>query len=231
MGKVVTILGMGPSAMERRWDIRRYCQGEIWTLNNAYHQFGHLLERGPGEPAPVVSRWFELHSWDYLKTWQAGVPDHFAKLDSLGIPVYVSEPLPVIRNQVRVDWVKVFSHFQSQQGGIATNYFLGSPSLMLALALYEHDLGDKLDGVMSWGIDTSDPTHKQQRQSWAYWCGQVHARHLPLGGTMGEFFTEPDLDAGLAGLRERIGNAIEKAARAAAPATAPEPNQQPAPQP
>ena len=47
----ITILGMGPSASERRWDILRYCEGtEIWTLNNAYQKFGHITGR--------VARWF-----------------------------------------------------------------------------------------------------------------------------------------------------------------------------
>jgi hypothetical protein len=206
---------MGPSAVERRWDILRYCDGsEIWTLNNAYHTFGHVL--------PCVSRWFELHSWEYLKTWPSGSPDHFKSLDALNIPVYVSEPLPVIRRQVLVDWVKVFSHFvgarPSGMGdrpvaptGFAMNYFLGSPSLMLALALYEHDIGlAPLERVQSWGIDTSDPQHKQQRQSWAYWISQCHARGIENGGTATDFMTEAESDGGLTGLRERIGDEIER---------------------
>lgn len=195
----ITILGMGPSSKERRWDIMRYCDGaEIWTLNNAYGVFEHIL--------PNVSRWFELHSWQYLKRWESGVDDHFRKLNSIGVPVYVSEPLPVVRNQILVDWVKIFRSLQKT----AANYFLGSPSLMMAMALYEHDQGKTVKEIRSWGIDTSDPTHKQQRQSWAYWCAQAHCRGIELGGTAADFMAEPEIDEGLRGLREAIGDMLKK---------------------
>jgi hypothetical protein len=190
---------MGPSSTERRWDILRYCDGaEIWTLNNAYQKFGHITGN--------VSRWFELHSWKYLKAWDSGVQDHFAKLDTLNVPVYVSEPLPLIRNQILVPWVDVFLRLHRT----AANYFLGSPSLMMALALYEHDCGATVKEIRSYGIDTSDPQHKQQRQSWSYWCSQAQARGIELGGTAADYMTEPDMDAGLAGLREKIGDEIKK---------------------
>lgn len=200
MGKKITILGMGPTAIERRIDMLKYCEGtEIWTLNNAYKPFEHIVGS--------VARWFEMHTWDYLKTWQAGVPDHFKALDSIGCPVYVTETLPVIRNQIRVDMVAMFKHFID---GTGCNYFLGSPSLMLAVALYEHDMGNKLEGVQSWGIDTSDPTHAQQRQSWAYWVSQIHARGIKTGGTMCSFMLEHEKDDGLRGMREHIGDEVEK---------------------
>ena len=191
---------MGPSAIERRWDIMRYCKDtEIWTLNNAYHTYAHIM--------PDISRWFELHNWEYLREWKSGVPDHFVQLDALGAKVYTSEPLPKIRNQYVIPWVEVFTHFV--KGG-ASNYFLGSPSLMLVLALYEHDKGKTIEYIQSWGIDTSDQRHAQQRQSWAYWCAQAHTRGIRLGGTMTEFMREPETDDGLRGLREAIGNRIKE---------------------
>ena len=201
-GRKITILGMGPSSIERRLDILRYCEGtEIWTLNNAYLTFGHIQDK--------VTRWFELHSFDYLRTWDAGVQDHFRHLDKIGCEVITSEQLPVIRNQVVVNWMDVFTHF-AFAGGQASNYFLGSPSLMLAWALWEHDHGKPVSMIQSFGIDTSDPTHKQQRQSWAYWCAHAHARKIVLSGTMVDFFSEPEIDKGLQGLRERIGDELMK---------------------
>ena len=213
-GRRITILGGGPSSAERRLDILRYCEGtEIWTLNNMYRGFDHIARQ--------CSRWFELHSWQYLKTWDAGVPDHFVHLASLGVPVYTSEHLPAIMDQHQIDWVRVFTDLCGMDSGTETdpltakNYFLGSPSLMLALALWEHDRGDTIEYIQSYGIDTSDPQHKQQRQSWAFWCGQTMARGIKTGGTMCDFMAEPEMDGGLAGLREKIGDSMESKMQAA----------------
>lgn len=194
MGRTITILGMGPTAHERKIDIARYCEGEIWSLNNAYVFF----------EGQRFDRFFELHKYDYLKTWNPGHSlCHFDQLNKLGCPIYVTEPLPKIRNQIDYNPVDVFSHHQC-------NYFLGSPSMMLALALYEHDKGDKLDEIRVWGIDTSDPSHAQQRHSWAYWIGQAISRGITLTGTACDFMTEHENDDGLRGLREAIGDRISE---------------------
>jgi len=207
-GRRITILGGGPSSAERRWNILEYCTDtEIWSLNNMYRAFGHIAEK--------CSRWFELHAWKYLKTWDAGVPDHFEHLAKLGVTVYTTERLPAIKNQVQIDLVRVFTDLCGTDHGtdtdaiMAQNYFLGSPSLILATALWEHDNGDTIEYIQSYGIDTSDERHKQQRQSWAFWCGQAMARGIKLGGTMCDFMLEPEMDAGLQGLRETIGDAME----------------------
>jgi hypothetical protein len=85
---------------------------------------------------------------------------------------------------------------------------------MLALALYEHDTGATGAQVDSWGMDTSDPQHAQQRASWAYWMAQTHARGIETGGTSTAFAAERERDGGLVGLRERIGDAIAKTQQA-----------------
>ena len=150
-GKAITILGMGPSAAERRIDIEKYCDGtEIWGLNNGYLTYPHLHGKW--------KRFFELHKYEYLRKWDAGVQCHFSELERLGCEVWRTQSLPIVQNQVDFDIVKYCRHF-------TTNYFLGSPSLMVMVALYEHDMGDKLSEIRSWGIDTSDPSHSQQRQS------------------------------------------------------------------
>jgi hypothetical protein len=134
------------------------------------------------------------------------------KLAAGGVPVYVTQTMPYVNNQVRVDWIKVFTHLiGSPTGGdrYGANYFLGSPSLMLALALYEHDTGEqKIQSIQSFGIDTLDSQHSQQRHAWAYWCGQAHARGIELGGTMLDYMSEPEKDIGLVNLREFIGDQI-----------------------
>jgi hypothetical protein len=105
----------------------------------------------------------------------------------------------------------VFAHHVARG---ASNYFLGSPSLMLALALYEHDSGQPIRQIDSWGIDTSDPQHGQQRQSWSYWLAQAHARGIETGGTSCGYMAEPERDAGLAGLREQVGDYLQDAVQA-----------------
>ena len=196
-GRKITILGMGPTANERRIDILKYCAGtEIWGLNNGYLTYPHL--RGHW------ARFFELHAWNYLdKVWKDKPATYFHDLDALDCPVYVGQPIPVVRKQVTYDFVKVFRHF-------GCNYFLGSPSLMLALAIYEHDHGQPVSEIRSWGIDTSDPQHGQQRASWSWWVSKADERGIDFTGTALAFMAEYEKDDGLRGLREKIGDAIQK---------------------
>lgn len=191
MGRTITILGMGPSSNERRHDIESYCTGEVWGLNNGYLTFPQL--RGKW------GRFFELHSWAYLQQWKSGARCHYSELEQLGCPVYVGQPLPVVTTQNVYPFVDVCTHFDC-------NYFLGSPSLMLMLALYEHDRGETIEEIRSWGIDTSDPTHAQQRTSWAFWLSKAHERGIVTSGTAKHFFEEEEVDAGLKGLCEMIGD-------------------------
>jgi len=199
MARRITILGGGQSACERRWDMLRYVENtELWSLNNMFGKFSHIAAR--------FDRWFELHSWPYLRKWaeeHAGHPDYFGALASLRCSVYCTQPLPFIprHKQVVVDWVAVCDHLDS-------NYFLGSPSMMLMLALFEHDHGQKVERIQSYGIDTNDPQHGQQRQSWSYWIRACVERGIEIGGTMSDFMREPERDKGLEGLRESIGDAV-----------------------
>jgi len=196
-GRKITILGMGPTAVERRIDIAKYCEGtEIWGLNNGYVTYPHLHGQW--------ARWFELHSYRYIEHhWKSNPPNYFADLDNLGCPVWVGQPLPLIQRQERYDFLAVCQHFH-------TNYFLGSPSLMLMLAIYEHDHGQPVQEIRSWGIDTSDPQHGQQRASWAWWMRSAHDRGIGLQGTSTAFMAEYEQDDGLRGLRERIGNQMKR---------------------
>lgn len=218
MARRITILGMGPSATERCHDIDKYvADTEVWGMNNGYLRFPEFTR------ARGFSRWYELHSWQYLRTWDAGKVDggqvdHFETLSDLGVPVYTGQKLPLIMDQVHLDFRTVFRHhFEQAFRGVDSDqintYFLGSPSIMLAHALYEHDQAetdeDRIEYIQSWGIDTSDPTHGQQRTSWAFWVSQALSRGIRLGGTMCEFMHEHELDKGLNGLRERITDEID----------------------
>lgn len=208
MGRRITILGMGPSANERRWDIERYTDGtEVWGLNNGYLHYPQLRD------GHKFARFFELHSWRYLSTWTPGhVPDgrnidHWHALNALGCPVYTMQPLPLVERQVRYP--------RAEALGISPRvYFLGSPSLMLALALYEHRQGQTIEYIQSYGIDTSDPDHGQQRQSWAWWTSKIDSAGIPMGGTMLDYQDEFEKDEGLRNLRELVQSELD-AARAA----------------
>jgi hypothetical protein len=181
---------MGPTANERRHDIERYCEGtEIWSLNNAYLTFPKLTA------AKKFARFFELHSWQYLQTWEAGKNadgskvDHWARLESLGCPVYVGQDMPFVKNQKLVDWLAFGKYWNGKLFGRArmetdtgsqsiAAYFMGSPSTILALALMEHDKGDTIEFIQSWGIDTGDPQHLCQRAAWSVWISQALSRGI-----------------------------------------------------
>ena len=204
MARRITILGMGPSANERRWDIARYCDGtEIWGLNNGFMSFPLLRDER------AFDRWYELHAWNYLRTYEAAtLPgglkiDYWAEINQLGCTVYAGQPLPLVANQTAFPWDDVFRHF-----GLPV-YFLGSPSIMLAHALWEHDQGQTIEYIQSWGIDTSDPAHGQQRASWAFWIARAIERGIKLGGTSCDFMKEHERDDGLRGLREIVAGKIE----------------------
>lgn len=79
---------------------------------------------------------------------------------------------------------------------------------MLALAIYEHDKGDKVDEIRVFGVDTSDPSHMQQRQSWTFWLSKATERGIEITGTGANCLCEEEKDEGLKGLREEIGHAI-----------------------
>ena len=211
---------MGPSAYERRHDIAAYCRDtEIWSLNNAYLTFPTLRRD------KAFTRFFEMHSWHYLQTWKAGEGvDHWAHLKDIGCPVFVGNPLPAIEDAIQIDWDGFARHWKDtlycnlemvtdlSTVGMAV-YFRGSPSLMLALALWEHDQGGTIDYIQSWGIDTSDPQHQCQRPSWSFWIGQALARGIKIGGTMANFMLAPEDDKGLDGLSQLLTDKAAKPAQ------------------
>lgn len=200
MSRVITILGMGMTALRKADAIEAFTDGtEVWSLNNAYLMFPAL--RGK------FARFFEIHQWQYLRGWNPGTHegqpvDHFAMLDQQGCPVYCAGRLPLVENQVIYPFKEVLEHF----GPSAE--FKGSPSWMIALALYEHDNGQKVDELRSYGIDQLDATHVCQRAAWAQWIVRAEQRGIRIGGTAANFRNEPEQDAGLVGLAEYYRNEL-----------------------
>jgi len=202
----ITILGMGETAHERRIDMARHIVGEAWTLNDgAYGFYSHIRSH--------LSRVYEMHSYQYLmrEFTPRGMPpgtDHFQMLQSLRVPVYCCGVLPLIELQVRVPWRAIFAHHR-------TPYFLGSPAIMLAHALYEHDTGFEIGRIRAWGLDHMDEAHRQQRTAWAFWASRALDRGIEMDGCALNFTREHDNDTGLQWMHDDLAAV---AAEQAAPA-------------
>jgi hypothetical protein len=197
MGRNITILGMGPSANERRHDIARYVEGrEVWGMNDGFRKFSGFTG---------WARWYEVHGLDYLMGWCAdrGKLGYFREMDALGVPVYRSEPLPCIAKQEPFPELAMGLHF-------GCNFWDGTPTRMLAHAVYEHDAGQAIDSIQSWGIDMLDDQHAAQLPVWTFWCAMVHARGIKLEGTALARTAGAESDAGTAHLRALIGAQMEQ---------------------
>lgn len=200
----ITILGMGMTGIRKADAIDQFTVGDVWSLNNAMVTY----------PDCRFARYFELHNGPYIEQWDWAIgPDgkaipiqvYIEKLNALDCPIYTTCKLPAIKQSVMYPMVDLFKHFNMPRC-----YFLGSPSLMLALAIYEHDTGGEVDEIRTWGIDTNDPAHSQQRQSWAWWTAQAHARGIAMTGSAMAYMGEYENDDGLRGLREYIEGEIKK---------------------
>lgn len=193
MARKITILGMGPTANERRLDIARYVDGtEVWGMNNGYNRF-------PGFTG--WARWYEIHTLDYLHKWadcMNGLPTYCREIDALSVPVYRSEILPAIRNQAAFPELEMANHF-------GCNFWDGTPTRMFAHAIYEHDSGQTVEEIRSYGIDMQDTQHAPQLPVWCFWVAQALARGITLTGTALDRLSGPESDAGTAALRVAIG--------------------------
>jgi hypothetical protein len=81
-----------------------------------------------------------------------------------------------------------------------------------SFVVYEHDKGQTIEYIQSYGIDMQDPQHAPQLGPWLFWVSQAHARGIKLGGTMLDRMNEPESDAGTRPLRLAIGEAMALAA-------------------
>ena len=195
MARRITILGMGPTAFERRLDIARYVAGtEVWGMNCGFDTFPGFTD---------WARWYEVHDLDYLMDWdwrkgaKPGLP-YFRELDKLGIPVYVTDVLPICKNQMPFPELDMACHF-------GMNYWDGTPTRMFAHALYEHDQGQEIELIQSFGIDMLDPGHAGQLPYWAHWIARASDRRIRMGGTALDRLNIPETDDGTRVLRPRIG--------------------------
>lgn len=187
MGRAITILGFGDSVRNliRQGRLRESCVGEVWSLNNGWNVFGDDFK---------ADRWFALHSLEAIeKTYTCdGGHDPLSRLDLLGCDVFMQGIHHRVRRSRQYPFEAVFARFN-------TDFFFGSPPLMLALALYEG-----VSHVRTWGLDMADPRHIQQRTAWAWWVQIAATRGVTFSGTALAFMGEQEIDEGLRGLRARI---------------------------
>jgi len=190
--RTITILGFGDSvrALMRAGTLREQCVGEIWTLNNAWECFGDDLH---------ADRWFALHTDEAIEKSYRGPSGHdpFTRLDLAGCDVFMRAIHPRVRRSRPYPFRRVFEKF-------GTNFFLGSPALMLALAIFEG-----VRHVRAWGLDMADGRHLQQRVAWAWWAHEAMVRGVTFSGCALNFMREMDNDEGLRGLREQIAAEIQ----------------------
>lgn len=189
----ITIIGFGTSAQQHP-DLAAACEGrEIWTMNHywATKKFYSLK----------YDRIFALHTVDAINETYTDEMKHdpWTMLDFAGCPVFMRYPdTSRVRAAVEYPFRQVFQYHE-------TNYCLGSPSYMMALALYEG-----VRDIETWGIDMLDDQHRYQLQSWIWWCKRVHELGAKIGGSGLAWMFQPgqEQDKGLVGLREWIGDEL-----------------------
>jgi len=195
MARAITILGFGDTMRQfgSPAKLRENCIGEIWTMNNGWCALGTEFQ---------ADRWFALHSPQELETGYSDPHgnDALTMLNTRGCPVYMRDRTPRVARSRAYPFRQVFEFFGS-------NYFLGSPSLLLMLALYEG-----VTHIRSWGIDMTDELHWRQRTSWVYWWSTARTMGVEPSGTALAFMSEQDTEKGLQQMKMQIGSEITAAA-------------------
>ncbi len=108
------------------------------------------------------------HHLKWLKN--CGIPVYQQKVDPR-IPTSVKFPLEEIRKKYGYEWV----------GGHQRPYLTSSAAYMIALAVYEHDLGDTVDTLYIAGIELAIGTeYFHQRPCVEHWLGIAVGRGIKL---------------------------------------------------
>ncbi len=154
--KKVAIIGYAPTVNETPFDDESW---EIWGINSLYRHIG-------GVPFSRFSRWFEIHSKEYL---QKTDPEHWEKLKEFK-KVYMTEHHPEIPGSERYPLEAVLDKLRCER------YFTNSISYMIALAIAE---GYEEIGI--YGVDMAVGTeYEHQRPSCEYFIGIAHGLGIQL---------------------------------------------------
>lgn len=168
IGKAPSSLGLAPYD-DPTW--------EVWILNT----LGHARE------VPRWERQFELHDLELTKAKEYG--DYYTWLSQQTRPVFLrDQPPETFKGGVQYPLGQILEHFKHLAG---RTYLTNTVSLMVALALYEHDHGQPVSDIGIWGIDMAQHAlagaghvgwftseYARQRPSVEYWLGVAEGRGI-----------------------------------------------------
>ena len=157
----VAIIGKAPSSVALApYDDPTW---EVWILNT----LGHANE------VPRWDRQFELHELSLTKAKEYG--DYYPWLERQTRPVFLrDEPPATFANGVRFPLGEIIQHFGYLAG---KQYLTNTVSLMLALALYEHENGLPISDIGIYGVDMAQ--HALRGAGHVGWFSSEYARQRP----------------------------------------------------
>jgi hypothetical protein len=136
---------------------------EVWGLNRC-HTF---LKRW--------DRWFEVHDAE-LYSGKTGLREdqYMDLLRKSDKPIYMQHPDPSLPMARQLPYKEMVEHF-------GRDYYTTSIAYMIAMAIYEHDLGDTIDELHMYGVDMSAYSeYSYQRPCVEYWLGMAEGRGIPV---------------------------------------------------
>jgi len=171
----IAIIGKAPSSFalapygDPEW--------EVWILNT----LGHANE------VPRWDRQFELHDLELTKAKEYG--DYYPWLAKQYRPVYLRDKPPAEFNGgVQYPLGPILEHFTNYAG---RKYLTNTVSLMVALAIYEHETGTPVSDIGMWGVDMAQhglrgaghvgwftSEYARQRPSVEYWIGIAEGKGI-----------------------------------------------------
>lgn len=168
IGKAPSTVAMAPYGDES-W--------EVWILNT----LGHLSE------VPRWDRQFELHDLELTKAKEYG--DYYQWLSRQTRPVYLRDSPPSgFAGGIQFPLGQILEHFGRYAG---KRYLTNTVSLMVALAIMEHETGQPVSDIGLWGIDMAQhglkaaghvgwftSEYARQRPSVEYWIGIAEGRGI-----------------------------------------------------
>lgn len=168
IGKAPSSVGLAPYG-DPAW--------EVWILNTLGHQ----------NEVPRWDRQFELHDLELTKHKDYG--DYYPWLTRQTRPVFLrDEPPQEFTNGVRFPLGNILEHFKHLAG---RTYLTNTVSLMLTLAIYEHENGQTISDIGLWGIDMAQHAlrgaghvgwftseYARQRPSVEYWIGIAEGKGI-----------------------------------------------------
>lgn len=136
---------------------------EVWILNT----LGHANE------VPRWDRQFEIHDLELTKDKAYG--DYYQWLTRQTRPVYTRDAPPAeFKNGVQYPLGPILERFGALAG---KRYLTNTVSLMVALAIFEHESGAPVSDIGLWGVDMAQ--HSLAASGNAGWFASEYARQRP----------------------------------------------------